>query len=98
MQEITWQFWRVAGHGLDAGVGRAVRKTINWILRNLADHLCDMLRVGVLFSFLRYLEMIFLLYLLLLTLSLQALGAVVKHAKFEQIEFSLTIHTSFNEL
>ena len=54
--------------------------------------------MDVLFSLLRYLEMIFLLRLLLFVLSLQALWAVVKHAKFEQIQFSLTIHTSFNEL
>ena len=69
-----------------------------WLLRNFADHFCGILRVGVLFSFPRYLLMLFLLCLLLLVLSLQALRAVVKHAKLEQIKLSFTIHTSFNEL
>src|SRR5579884_2962213 len=68
------------------------------LLRNFADHFCGMLRVGVLVSFPGYLLMLFLLCLLLLVFSLQALRTVVKHAKLEQMQLSFPIPTSFNEL
>jgi hypothetical protein len=56
---------------LQVGLVHPIVCPITWLLlRNLADYLCGMLGVGVLFSFLQYLEMIFLLCLLLLILSL----------------------------
>src|SRR5258708_12140701 len=77
---------------------KGARATISWLLRNFADHACGMLRVVVLFSPPRCLQILFLLCLLLLVLSLQTPRAQVKHAQLEQIEIGLTIHTSFHEL
>ena len=57
----------------------------------------NLLRVSVLFSHARSLQMISLLCFLLV-LSLQTLLTVVKHAKPEQIELSSTIHDNVGEL
>src|SRR6266496_6742673 len=69
-----------------------------WILRNLADPSCDMLRVCTVFHALRFLQMNHRLSLLLFLLVLSVLTrfAVMEHAKLEQIDFGATVHTSFD--
>ena len=59
-----------------------------------------MLRVCAAFQYLRFLQTIHLLCLivLLLLLSVPILFALVEHSKLEKIEFGATIHASFNEL
>ena len=59
-----------------------------------------MLRDCTVFHDLRFLQMTYLLSLLifLLVLSVLTLFAPMEHAKLEKIEFGATIHASFNEL
>src|SRR6266571_5448445 len=72
---------------------------ILWILRNLADPSCDMLRGCTVFHALRFLQMNHLLSLLLVLLVLSVLirFAPMEHPKLEKIDFGATIHASFNE-
>ena len=59
-----------------------------------------MLRDCTVFHDLRFLQMTYLLSLLifLLVLSVLTLFAVMEHAKLEKIDFSATVHASFDEL
>ena len=71
-----------------------------WLLRNLADTSCGMLKGCVAFHSLQFLQVIHLLCLMVLplVLSVPILFALVEHSKLEQIDFGTTIHASFNEL
>jgi hypothetical protein len=67
-------------------------------LRTFADPPCGILKVYMLCSHPRCLQMRFLLRFLRLVLSLQALLAVMKHSNLEQIELGAPIPAPFNEL
>jgi hypothetical protein len=59
-----------------------------------------MLKVGIVFQALRFLQMSHLLplHLFLLVLSVLTCFALMEHTKLEQIDVGATIHTSFDEL
>lgn len=69
------------------------------LLRNLADVKCGTLKICVALHPLRFLQTIHLLGLMVLplVLSVMILFTLVEHSMLEKIDFSTTIHASFNE-
>ncbi len=71
---------------------------ITWLLRNLADTSCGILRACVAFHALQFLQTIHLLCLMVLPLALAVpiLFALVEYSRLEKIDFGTTIPASFD--